>query len=217
MKVKVSGKTKDYETRELPESFIEWQCKGRIKTIESMIAGKFRGNFGPHLPALCTKSVDDEFPVNSAYKGVGLIPEDEYLEETTERFENAILEYKNNWEGSVNERLNLLLDFYRDIDKIDRRKLGSVEIYGLRTYNNILKNPRVSLIFLDLESGSLSYMVDAIVEIYRDNTLFYRFEKAMHDIFHQPADGRKFPCVYIFHTCRVFNKTPGKNAGKRIV
>lgn len=217
MKVDIGTETIDIEIRELPEDFIEWQLEVRIESIKSIINGSFMGNFGPHLPALSTRSAKGDFPVNSAYKGVGLIPEEEYLDETIERFESAIEEYKDNWEESKIERLNLLLEFYENRDKIDTCKLGSVEIYGKRTYENILKDRRVSLLFLDLTKGSLSYMVDAVAEVYEPGTRYYRLEKALHDIFHKPVDERTFFCAYIFHTSRVYDKTPGSKAGDRIV
>jgi hypothetical protein len=217
MKVDIGNIEQEIEIRELPEDFIEWQSTSRIETLQSILEGKFTGNFGPHLPALSTKSKEGEFPVNSCYKGVGLIPEQEYLEDIIDKFEQAIDMYKDDWDNTLKERLNLLVEFYSDADKIDKTRMGSIEIYGKRTYQNILTDPRVNLLFLDIQKGSLSYMIEAVAEIYEPGTEYYRLERAFHDIFHKPSDDDRFPAVYIFNVSRVYNKTPGARAGDRIV
>jgi len=217
LSINVNGKEISIPLRSLPTSFIRWQCSARIKSLKRMLAGEGPGGFGAHLPVMSTQGSYDIFPVSSAAKGIGLLPKMEYLQEKSELFGRLIEEgLAEDWEESLPRRIEALIEFYSDEDKLDAVKLGSLELYGKRTFQNVQQDPRASLLFVDLESRGLSYMVNCIAEIVKADSLYYRFERSAHDMFHKPS-GKAPPAGYIFHVSEVYNKTPGASAGDRIV
>lgn len=215
--INVNGSRIEIPLRPLPESFIHWQCSARIKSLERMLEGVGPGGFGPHLPVMTTRGSYHPFPVSSAAKGVGLLPREDLLEERTSAFEKMIEEgMAGDWEATLPERLKALMEFYSSEDELDLYKLGSLEIYGKRTYENIQQDPRASLLYVDLESGVLSYMVNCVTEIVKPKSPYYRFEMAAHDMFHKPSE-LKVPAAYVFYVSEVYDKSPGKRAGERVV
>ncbi len=156
--VKTSGGTQTLEVREMPPEIFEWQRQARIKNLEAIMNdGMFEG-FGPHLPTMSVLNAEGDFPVNSAAKGVGLIPKPEYMESYLAKFNQLVEEAViAGWKSSMTMRVQALLDFYQKPDHIDRTALGSLELYARRTYAGVRKDPRASLLFVDLAEGNLSY------------------------------------------------------------
>jgi len=216
---KVEGKELVYPVRKLPRSFIAWQIDSRTELLRSILEGEERmPNFGAHLPIMSTKDAGDVFPTNSCAKGVGLLPRPALLDDMTKKIENTIKVVKSSKMSENREGVEFLIDFYSNIDNLDNTRLSSIEIYAKKTLRNVKKDPRCSLLYVDLERGCLSYMVNAVVEIAGEDNPYYKFVSMMHDIFHITENiDRRFPAVYIFHVSELYNKTPGKNASKRLV
>ncbi|MGQ9705592.1 MAG: pyridoxamine 5'-phosphate oxidase family protein [bacterium] len=217
---KIEGKEIVYSVRKLPRSFISWQSEARKDLLNSMLRGEDRMlNFGAHLPVMSTKDAGVVFPTNSCVKGVGLLPTPTLLDKMIKNIEMVEEEIKKDRKTGVKGGIKFLIDFYSDVGNLDWTRLSSIEIYAKKTFRNVKKDPRVSLLYADLERGCLSYMVNAVVEIVGEDNPYYKFVCLMHDIFHIPKNNvvRRFPAVYIFHVCELYNKTPGKNASRRLI
>jgi len=217
--ISVNGGQIEIPLRALPKSFVHWQCSGRIRSLKRILAGGDPGGFGPHLPVMTTRGIYQPFPVSAAAKGVGLLPREDLLAERTAHFQKLTAEgLAKGWDKSLPMRVQALIDFYKAEDELDVYKIGSLELYGKRTYQNIQHDPRACLLYVDLENGGLSYMVNCVTKIVSAEDPYYQFEKSAHDMFHQPSKKeRHIPAAYIFYVSEVYNKTPGKNAGERIV
>jgi hypothetical protein len=216
---KVEGKEKVYPVRKLPGSFIAWQSESRKELLTLILKGEERmPNFGAHLPIMTTKDAGDVFPTNSCAKGVGLLPQPSLLGEMIKKITRVEEEIKRGRETGIREGIEFLIDFYSNINNLDDTRLSSIEIYAKKTFRNVKKDPRANLLYVDIERGCLSYMVNAVVEIISEDSPYFRFVTTMHDIFHIPKNiDRKFPAVYIFHVSELYNKTPGKDASRRLV
>ncbi len=112
--VKTSGGMQTLEVREMPPEIFEWQRQARIKNLEAIMNdGMFEG-FGPHLPTMSVLNAEGDFPVNSAAKGVGLIPKPEFMEGYLAKFTQLIEEaVVAGWKSSMVSRVQALLDFYQ--------------------------------------------------------------------------------------------------------
>ncbi|HDM42886.1 MAG TPA: hypothetical protein ENG29_00690 [Firmicutes bacterium] len=214
----IDGSEFTYDVRELPLEFVKWQCESRKALLQLMIDGEaiFTG-FGAHLPVMTTKSESGDFPTNSAAKGVGLLPRPELLEELIERLRELEDEAPLRKERVPKRSVQFLIEFYSDMKKIDTTLLGSLEIYGKNTFRNVKKDPRVNLLYVDVHKGGLSYMVNTVVEIVDHDNPYYEFIRLVHDLFHRPLKKRQYSCAYLFHICEVYDKSPGKNAGNRLI
>lgn len=216
----VGGKPMELEVRPLPRAFMEWQATTRREGIKSFLEGspKF-GAFGAHLPVMSTADVTSgTFPVNSAAKGAGLSVFTECIEEWTLRFEGLIKQgLELGWEETMKERLETLLDYYSDISRFDPTMITSIELFGKRTYKNVLADPRATLLYVGFgDTGSKSYAVHCIAELVPPGELFYRYVRSIHDLFHVPSK-RTYPFVYRLHVCEVYDKAPGPHASERLV
>lgn len=215
LKVIIGGETRLFEVRELPKEFIDWQLESRIETLKRMAMGERVTTFLPHLPVVATRG-EGEFP-NAAIKAVGFVPKDEYLDYYATLFEEV---RKLSPLEAAKKASEYLLTMLKSPEKLDFRKLGSLELFGKRTWANIERDPRVTLHFLDLAKGRLkSYSVNCVVQKFGEETALYRYENAAHKAtlpltLHLPI---KPLCAYAFWVCEVYEKVPGPRAGMRIL
>ena len=207
------------EVKEMPPKVFEWQRMSRVKNLQEIL--KYMGfeGFGPHLPTMSVLNAEGDFPVNSAAKGVGMIPKLEYLESYTEKFSGLIEKaVEEGWKKSLRTRVQALLDFYNKPDHIDRTALGSLELYAKRTYQGVRQDPRASLLFVDLAEGNLSYEMRVIAELHEPGSPIHRFETSVHDLFHVPQGRKKsYPYAYLMRIIEIYNKTPGPYASMRLI
>ncbi len=218
--ITVAGESMEFDVRPLPRAFMEWQATTRLEGIRSFLEGspKFAA-FGAHLPVMSTADVTSgTFPVNSAAKGAGLSVHPDQIEGWTLRFEGLIERgLEGGWSETMKERLGALLDYYSDLARFDPTVITSIEIFGKRTYTNVLADPRCTLLYVGIDdSGTRSYAVHCIAELVPPGELFYRYVRSIHDLFHVPSR-RTYPFVYRLHVCEVYDKGPGPHASERLV
>jgi hypothetical protein len=217
--IKTAGGSQSLEVRQMPPEIFEWQRQARIKNLEAIINDEMFEGFGPHLPTMSVLNAKGDFPVNSAAKGVGMIPKPEFMESYLAKFNQLIEDAVTaGWKKSVRSRVQALLDFYNQPEHIDRTALGSLELYAKRTYAGVRQDPRASLLFVDLAEGNLSYEMHVIAELHEPGSLIHNFETAVHDLFHVPQGRKKtYPFAYLLRIVEIYNKTPGPQASARIV
>lgn len=168
----IGGKKRDYPVRELPEEFIRWNLGRRIFMLRKMLDfveskehsshghGGGAGIFGYHLPVYITHNQESAlFPANAAVKGTGFVAKEEYLDYYIEKFQKITEQTEEENETSNNKtgeaarrRIETILEFYENTDKIDLRCLSGLEIWPGTTSRNFTLDPRVSLHFLGMPS-----------------------------------------------------------------
>lgn len=199
---------------ELPQKFLDWQLKHRIANLNFFRSKKGEPDFAVHIGYMVTFNPQGLFPTNVAAKGMGLLPVDlsGWLERCSALIEKGL---KEGDKETREERLQLLLSFYED-SQIDPRVLTTIELYGKQTYSNLLQDPRCAVLFSSYQSTS--FMVNGVVEILGPETLEYEYTVTVHDLFHLPRKEREQgpPAVYRIWVSEVYDKTPGKEAGRRI-
>ena len=183
--------------------------------------GKFKEgepDFGIHIGNMCTINTMNQFPMNIAAKGIGLLPKSKYIEEITLRAEELLKRtFIEGKESTFKERISFLKEFFEK-DLIDKRSIASLEIYGKTSYNNVIVNPYCALLFNSYISN-LSIQLNTIAECLSEDTWEYRFIAARHDLYHIPKKNKanKFICAYRFWVIGAINKSPGKFAGEIII
>lgn len=96
-------------------------------------------------------------------------------------------------------RLHYLFRLYTEAS-LDRRVLTTIELYGKRTWRNLLWDPRCTVLFSSYRGTS--YAVNGVVEIHR-----------IYDLFHLPRGGRReYPTAYRIWVAEVGDKTPDSRA-----
>lgn len=217
----VRGQQKSYKLHELNDEFFNWQVQTRLKSLKIFL-GLEKGvpNFSPHSVVMSTFSNEEEFPINSCIKGLGLVPKEQHLERLAKRAKELIdLARKNGINETLRDRIQFLLELYEQPEIFDRSVLSSIEMFYKRSYKNVLEDPRATLLFYDHLSG-YSVMFNVVVELVPRGTAFYEYVTAVHDLFHVPRDPSvrtdRYEYVYRFWPVEAYDKTPGPRASTKI-
>ncbi len=165
-------------------------------------------------PAVCTFDIHRPYPVNVATKIIRLTLTDAELEKRIADIEGKILSFQGvPFEESIEDRVQFYRDLFIDDKKIDRFRIGAVEMYGDATYSNILNDPRVTLGFYWRSRdrpNAMSYQINAIAEVVSKDDTFYRYMRLLRGLFsHRFLDlGRdEYPCAYKFWVSEAHEKS----------
>lgn len=219
---RINGAWHVYPSRELPEAFVDWNLSSRVGMLQDMLNGVMPSHYdGPHNAAVATYSRfgrgDSEFQVNNAYKGMGMVPKPDRIEEVIDRLKMT--------EGhTLNAKVQILIDNYSDETIWDRSKQGSLELYSssafeTHSFKNQMRNPISTVAFLD----STSYELRTITRLlhHNDPTLsedernMLEYINAVHAYFH---GGSTDNIVAVYYVIEVFDNSPGpSHAGHRVV
>jgi len=185
--IKLKSNKNLYRLTELPERFITWQLSERKKLYDFMQNGKQPDFLSSHLPSVITIDKDNRnFPVNAACKGIGLIPRDDEMINISNKIENLKKEIENkDFISTLRLRIEGAKTLYNDVNKINNTALGGLEIFETQTYNNILKNPFVSIFFVGDSPTYPSYQINCIAEIFDSSHPFYSFMINMRSLFEE--------------------------------
>ena len=219
IKAKVDGRWREYTVRELPQEFVDWNIGSRLETLEQLRRGGMPSLAGPHSASVASYGggrFDTQFTINNAVKGLGFVPHANRIEEVMERLVSTE-------EASMNEKLQILEEIYREDGLLDRRKQISLELYTERdfethTFLNIMVNPSVSVVFLDIPS----YEIRAIARLVHpddekasaDEKKMVRYVNLVHDYFHGRSPRKSI--AIIFHVIEVFDNSPASR-GIRVI
>jgi hypothetical protein len=216
----VNGGWHDYTIRSLPEPFVSWNLKARLDALDSIAEGGMPGLAGPHSASVATYGGgrrDSRFSLNNAVKGMGFVPSQEKMVELTKRL-------KGTFDKEMKEKTAILRSLYQSSDLFDLTKQVSMELYSepgfeTHTFLNLMANPVATIVFLDIPS----YEIRAICRLVHpqdttasdDEKAIVEYVNLVHDYFHgkspRPSIGM------IFHVIEVFDNTPGRPRGERIV
>lgn len=204
----------------LPEEFRRWVYEGRAAMVRSMASGeKVRQDtvflsFTRHNPVFVSSGPAG---LNGSVKGVGFVPQKEYLEETLEVYMRHI---DAGWrDGYQDEGLRLLarcLWSQEAKDRIDFSILGSLEMAFKHTWANLQASKAVTLVFF--QPPAVSYEVRGEVEICREG-ICQRYLNAQHDVYHGPHKERwSSRPAYIVHIKEIYDNSATKEGfGTRLL
>lgn len=205
----------------LPEAFVRWQIEARRALFSGHAATIDRTRrFQAHLPVLVTRREDRIFPFHTANKGTGLLPADQWLSSYTEQFKGLLKKRGGDvWRETLKERIAATDSLYATPERLDLRCLGSLEIFQGQSYQNVLRDPRVSLHYTGEGPDYVSFQVNAVAEVVGPGDARYEFlywarQLFEHDSFHvrQPA----YRSGYVFWVGEVFDKSPVAGHGRRL-
>ncbi len=228
IRAKVEGKWQEFKVVELPADFLKWNFSRRmaqLQTIRAMMQKEGGGMpeiAGPHNGIVAShglKRRDSYFSINNAVKGMGWLPKREKISEVM----NLL---KSTWNDSVERKLVVLESLYKNgSDIFDLTKQTSLELYSTpafetHTFLNQMVDPGVAIVFLDLPK---SYELRAIVQMLHPlDPNLNEYEKEVveyvnlvHDYFHGESPRKSIAVLY--HIVQVFDNSPGKWRGQRIV
>ena len=172
-------------------------------------------------PTVSTMNATSIFPVNSAKKIVRLTLTDDALEERILEMEGAELSFQGRvFEETVAERIQLYQKIMLDDSQIDRFRFGAVEMYGDQTYQNIQRDPRVSLNFHWLQEvapEAQSFQVNCVAEIVPPGDPFFRYMRLMRRLFSSKLIDLRgtedYICAYKFWVCESKEKSLTERTG----
>lgn len=228
IRAKVEGKWQEFKVVELPADFLKWNFSRRmaqLQTIRAMMQNEGGGMpeiSGPHNGIVAShglKRRDSYFSLNNAVKGMGWLPKREKISEVM----NLL---KSTWNDPVERKLAVLESLYKNgSDIFDLTKQTSLELYSTpafetHTFLNQMVDPGVAIVFLDLPK---SYELRAIVQMLHPlDPNLNEYEKQVveyinlvHDYFHGESPRKSIAVLY--HIVQVFDNSPGKWRGQRIV
>lgn len=138
-------------------------------------------------PSLCTTNQGMPFSLNYAPKLVRLTLTDDVIAKKIDEIEGAILALLGKpFDETTEERLRIYKELFVDESKVDRFRLGIIEMYGTATYTNILSDPRACLGFSWIDEKTLllhAIQLNCIAEIVEPDDPFYRYMRALRGIF----------------------------------
>lgn len=228
IRARVEGRWQEFRVVELPAGFLKWNFErrlGQLRAIREMMRSQSREMpeiAGPHNGIVAShgaKRRDSYFTINNAVKGMGWLPKREKLAEVMELL-------KRTWNDSTERKLAVLESLYqRGPEIFDLTKQTSLELYArpdfeTHTFLNQMADPGVAIVFLDLPK---SYELRAIAQmLHPDDPGLSEYEKQVveyinliHDYFHGESPRRSIGVIY--HIVQVFDNSPGRWRGQRIV
>jgi hypothetical protein len=230
---KIDGQWQDLKVVSLPDDFCEWNFGKRQEQLrfiakmmampEAGMASMMRPEIsGPHNAMVAShgmKRKDSEFDINNAVKGTGWLP-------TPAKLPEMIALLKQTWDDPMEKKLALLESLYtKATDIYDRTKQASLELYSqpnfeTHTFLNQMVDPGVAVVFLDLPK---SYELRCVAQmLHPDAPGLSDYEKQVveyinlvHDYFHGQSPRKSIGVIY--HVVQVFDNSPGKMRGQRVV
>jgi hypothetical protein len=172
-------------------------------------------------PTFVTFNSMNPFPLNCAPKVVRLTYQDEIIRTTIDELEGRILSLQGrDFKDTIEERIQIYRELYSDDSKIDRMRLGAIEIYGASTYQNILRDPRVTLGFSwynpDESPREIGFQINCVAEIVIPGDPFYEYMEVMRTLFSQHylnLGGRQYKCAYKLWVSEIKQKSLDDRSG----
>lgn len=227
IRARVDGKWQEYKVVTLPDGFLDWNFKSRLKQLaeyRELVTSKVMRMptlSGPHNGIVAShgaKRRDSYFTVNNAVKGMGWLPRQEKLTEVAELL-------KRTWDSPLPVKLAILESLYQHgKENFDLTKQTSLELYArpdfeTHTFLNQMTDPGVAIVFLDLPT---SYELRCIAQMLHpenpnltDNERqIVEYVNLVHDYFHGRAPRQATAVVY--QVVQVFDNSPPRGAGRRV-
>ena len=170
--------------------------------------------------ALSSLDLENPFPINASIKRVRLTYTDEAIEDKIDDLEGQFLALQGrSFEDTADERIELYRALHIDDSKLDRFRLGVVEMYGSASYANIKKDPRVSLCLswpLANEATQRGLQINCIAEIVPPGDPFYKYMRILLALFgvrYLDTGKTEYPCAYKLWVSEIKDKSLADTEG----
>ena len=171
-------------------------------------------------PTVSSLNASNIFPVNSAKKILRLTLTDDALEDSVHELEGAELAFQGRpFEDTIDERIELYQKMMLEDKKIDRFRFGAVEMYGDKTYQNILRDPRITLNMFGTQEHrpqAQSYQINCIAEVVPPGNPFFKYMRLMRRLFSKTLIDLRgtsdYVCAYKFWVCETKDKSLAEKA-----
>lgn len=172
-------------------------------------------------PTVSTLNSSNIFPINSAKKVLRLTLTDEAIAESIYELEGAELAFQGKpFSETLDERIELYQRILLDDRKIDRFRFGAVEMFGDQTYQNIRRDPRVTLNLFwrqDAHPEARSFQINCVAEIVPPGDPYFRYMRLMRQLFSSRMLNLRgtgeYICAYKFWVCESKDKSLEEKAG----
>jgi hypothetical protein len=221
IRAQVDGKWQEFPVRDLSKAFLDWNFAGRHSYIEHLRKDEMPPLAGPHNGIVASHGMlrkDSKLTINNAVKGMGFLP-------TREKLPEMLKLIKSTWNDSMSRKLDILDSLYvNHPENYDKNKLVSLELYSTprfetHTFLNEMTDPGVSIVFLDMKSfevralAQLLHPADPQLTEYDKQVV--EWCNKIHDYFHGDMPWRSAAVIY--HVTEVFDNSPGRMKGVRVV
>lgn len=198
--------------RPLPDEFVRWQLGARLAMLDRVARGEQIPMFGAHLPVLVSHDPEGRFPAQTANKGVGFMPSDEWLAYYASLFRDVLGRSEGRpAEATRADRLLAIRLLYEHPERMDLRRLGLLEMFEGATFRNLRRDGRATLHYTDSGPEYRSFQLNGWVEVAGPGDPRYEVILAARllfemEAFHirQPA----YPWAYVFSVVEAYDKTP---------
>lgn len=221
IRAKGESKWQDFTIQHLSSSFMEWNLRERIKSLEGIKKREMPSFAGPHSGMVASHGFnrgDSRITINNAVKGMGFLPK-------ADAIGMLLDELKSTADSSMEYKLDWLMNLYgQRKGLLDDTKQVSLELYAkpdfvTHTFLNQMADPAVSIVFLDIPSYEIRAITQLIDPNDPDLTAYQNqiveYVNGIHDYFHGAAPRKSIVAVY--HVIEIFDNSPGKARGKRVV
>lgn len=205
--------TVQLQYEQIPALFLKWQCDDRRAMFAALKRGEFPRFLSAHLPVVSTLNQQHAmFPVHSATKGVGLLPRMQFLDEHLTDISDCLVRCQDSApRESLDTRIEAALSLYDRPERIDPDVFGGIEIFRGQTYQNVLQDPRATLLFTGHGPQYVSYQFNCLAEIVEPDDRRFLFLRGMRLLFEMERfhiQQPEYPLGYLFRVVEVFEKTP---------
>lgn len=206
-------KKADIKNVEMPPVFLQWQCDQRAEMFAALRLGEQPRFLPVHLPVISTlNGRDARFPIHSATKGLGLLPTDDHLAEHVAEIVDCLSRIQDRSAAeTLSDRVETALSLYGRPERINSGIFGGIEIFRGRTYHNLRRDPRASVLFTGFAPQYLSYQFNCEVELVAPGNPHFEFLRGVRLLFDMECfhiQQAAYPLGYVFHIQEVFDKTP---------
>lgn len=214
----------------IPHHILNWFITSRQHFLKDLREGKPIKYLSSHLPVMATWYKDYPFPVNMTVKGIGLLPQDEYLQHYIDIFESTLAETRTMpWNESLPKRIDAVTRLYNCPDDFNQTILGGLEIFEGKAFQNLKDNPYASLLYVGMShtpSGVqyISFQINGEVEILEKDSIYYQFLLSSRKLFEFESFHLfqfDYPFGYLIKVHEVRDKSPftrkknGETQGER--
>ena len=198
----------------LPEKFLKYVFYDRLEFLKRMLKGEVDSRdvylmFTRANPVFIT---DGPAGLNGSVKMIGFVPKGEYLHEMLEKAREVMME-----KGSKGMKyvLKELTEYFYDVNKLDLRVFGALEMARKHTWENIKANGKVTLLFYTPPITSFEVRCDA--EIAEEGEVV-EYLNLMHDLYHGTPNSSsvKYP-AYILRIRKIYDKSASREGFGRLI
>ena len=198
----------------LPEKFLKYVFYDRLEFLRKML----RGEVDPRDTYLMFTRANPVFitggpaGLSGSVKMVGFVPKDEYLHEMLEKAREVM---KRKGGEGMRYVLKELTEYFYDINKLNLKVFGALEMARKHTWENVKAAGKVTLLFYTPPITSFEVRCDA--EVVEEGEVM-EYLNLMHDLYHGTPNSLrvKYP-AYILRIKEIYDKSASREGFGRLI